>query len=165
MALVTERLILRAPQLRDLGDLHVLYSDPQTMKYWSTAPHKTRAQTQTHLQEMIVAAQRQLTYFVIEMDGCAIGAAGMHKADEVGFLLRSDFWRKGIITEAMHAIIPYLFETTHCPRLTADADPKNAASVGLLTALGFEETHRAKNTFCIAGIWSDSVYFALQRPS
>ena len=64
----------------------------------------------------------------------------------------------------MPAIIPYLFESTDLPVLTADVDPRNEASVALLKALGFDETHREKNTFCIEGEWSDSIYFALPRP-
>jgi ribosomal-protein-alanine N-acetyltransferase len=84
--------------------------------------------------------------------------------DEVGFLLHPDYWRQGIASEAMQAIIPYLFKVTAHSELTADADPLNTASVDFLKSLGFQETHRAKNTFCINGVWSDSVYFALPRP-
>ena len=113
----------------------------------------------------MAAASELLTYFVIEKDGRAIGTAGMHKDDEIGFLLHPDFWRQGIVTEAMRAIIPYLWQVTDHAQLTADADPNTAASCGLLRSLGFNETHRAANTYCINGIWSDSVYFALQRPA
>lgn len=102
--------------------------------------------------------------FVIEKDGRAIGTAGMHKDTEIGFLLHPDYWRQGIGAEAMRTIIPYLFSQTDARELTADVDPRNDASVGLLKSLGFHETHRAKNTFCINGEWSDSVYFALTRP-
>lgn len=146
-------------------DLHAIFSDRRAMRYWSTAPHETPERTQENLDRLIASAARQLTYFVIEKDGRTIGTAGMHKTDEVGFLLHPAYWRQGIVTEAMHAIIPYLFKVTDHAQLTADADPRNAASVGLLKSLGFEETHRAKNTFCINGEWSDSVYFALPRPA
>ncbi|MFA8442579.1 GNAT family N-acetyltransferase [Yoonia sp.] len=165
MPLVTERLILRAAKQCDLMDLYAIFSDPRAMRYWSTPPHDSPARTQENLDRLIASAGRMLTYFVIEMDGRVIGTAGMHKADEVGFLLHPDYWRQGIVTEAMTAIIPYLFTVTNHAQLTADADPRNAASVGLLQSLGFRETHRAERTFCINGEWSDSVYFALQRPS
>jgi ribosomal-protein-alanine N-acetyltransferase len=49
----------------------------------------------------------------------------------------------------------------HC-FLTADADPMNAASVATLTSAGFVKTGEAKNTFCVDGVWSDSVYFTLK---
>ena len=165
MTIATERLILRAAKQNDLMDLFAIFSDRRAMRYWSTAPHDSPACTQEHLDRLIASTAEHLTYFVIEKDGRAIGTAGMHKADEVGFLLHPDFWRQGIVSEAMNAIIPYLFEVTDHTQLTADADPRNDASVGILQSLGFEETHRAEKTFCINGEWSDSVYFALQRPS
>ena len=165
MTLRTERLILRAAREDDLHDLFAIFSDRRAMRYWSTAPHESLQRTQENLDRLIASAANQLVYFVIEMDGHAIGTAGMHKDNEVGFLLHPDHWRKGIITEAMQAIIPYLFDVTSATELTADADPENSASVGLLKSLGFKETHRAQNTFCIDGKWSDSVYFALPRPT
>ena len=133
------------------------------MKYWSTAPHETPGRTQENLDRLIAAAKVRLVNFVIEMDGRAIGTAGMHKENEIGFLLHPDYWRQGILTEAMAAIIPYIFATTDVTELTADADPRNAASVGLLKSLGFHETGRAENTYCINDVWVHSVYFALQR--
>ncbi len=164
-ALHTQRLILRAARQDDLDDLFAIFSDPQAMAYWSTAPHDSPAHTQENLDRMIAAAQQHLTYFVIEKDGRAIGTAGMHKGEEVGFLLHPDYWRQGIVTEAMQTIIPHLWQVTDHAQLTADADPNNAASCGLLRSLGFHETHRAANTYCISGVWFDSVYFALPRPA
>lgn len=164
MTLRTERLILRAARQDDLMDLYAVFSDRRAMAYWSTAPHDSPARTQQNLDRLIASGQDTLTYFVIEMDGRVIGTAGMYQSDEVGFLLHPDYWRQAIVTEAMRAIIPYLFEVTQHSKLTADVDPVNAASVALLKSLGFHETHSAKNTFCIEGVWSDSVYFALPRP-
>lgn len=165
MPLLTKRLVLRAARQGDLMDLHAIFSDPRAMRYWSTPLHDSPARTQENLDRLIAHADGLLTYFVIEKDGRVIGTAGMHHADEVGFILHPDYWRQGIISEAMGAIIPHLFAVTDHAQLTADADPRNSASVGILKSLGFKETHRAERTFCINGEWSDSVYFALQRPS
>jgi ribosomal-protein-alanine N-acetyltransferase len=165
MSLVTKRLLLRAAVQADLMDLHAIFSNRHAMRYWSTPPHDSPARTQETLDRLIDHADGLLTYFVIEKDGRVIGTAGMHQGDEVGFILHPDYWRQGIISEAMSAIIPHLFSITDHAQLTADADPRNAASVGILKSLGFKETHRAERTFCINGEWSDSVYFTLQRPS
>lgn len=165
MMLQTDRLILRAARQEDLQDMFAIYSDPRAMRYWSTAPHDAPTRTQIKLDRMIASAASKLVYFVIEMDGRVIGTAGMHQDDEVGFILHPDYWRKGIVTEAMGAIVPYLFAVTDAAQLTADADPNNTASVNCLKKLGFQETHRAENTFCINGIWSHSVYLALPRPA
>ena len=134
------------------------------MRYWSSPPHPDRATTQENLDRLIASGTDPLVYVVIERDGRVIGVAGNNRSDEVGFMIHPDHWRQGIAREAMEAIIPHLFAVTDLPRLTADVDPRNDGSIGLLTALGFVETHRAANTFCINGEWSDSVYFALDRP-
>lgn len=162
--LTTKRLILRAARQSDLMDLFAIYSDARAMRYWSTPPHDTPARTQENLDRMLIASG-PLVYFVIEMDGRVIGTAGMHHDNEVGFLLHPDHWRKGIVREAMQAIIPRIWAVTDVPDVMADADPLNIASCGLLENLGFHISHSAKNTFCINGVWSDSVYYRLYRPS
>ncbi|MBT8455912.1 MAG: GNAT family N-acetyltransferase [Rhodobacteraceae bacterium] len=160
----TARLTLRAARQSDLTDLHAVYADPRAMRYWSNPPHPDLSVTQAWLDSLIASSDPYLSYFVFEYEGRAIGTGGMHKPYEVGFILHSDFWRMGLGREAMTAINAYLFDTNDTAELTADADPRNAASVELLKSLGFVETGRAENTFCVNGEWSDSVYFALPRP-
>ena len=164
MILTTKRLRLRGPAPDDLDKMFAVYSNPDAMRYWSTPPHESHEVTQGLLNRRIAGWNQSQVNFQIEMDGQYIGNAGNFRDDEIGFILHPTYWRQGILSEAMGAIIPHLWDTTDHEQLTADADPKNAASCGLLCSLGFVETHRAKNTFCINGVWSDSVYFALPRP-
>ncbi len=162
--LTTKRLVLREPLARDLEPMFAIYSDPAAMRYWSTAPHEGPDVTKDLLDRRIAAWARAPVNFQITIDDSYIGNAGNFSGDEIGFMLNPKYWRQGILTEAMNAIIPHIFANTDHDQLTADADPLNAASCGLLRKLGFHETHRAQNTFCINGVWSDSVYFALPRP-
>jgi ribosomal-protein-alanine N-acetyltransferase len=145
--------------------MFAIYSNSRAMQYWSTAPHESRTVTKRRLEWRLNDWTSRKTYFQIEMDGRLIGNAGNQVDNEVDFILHPNHWRKGIITEAMGAIIPFLWANTNHTALPPDADPLNTASVGLLTSLGFTETHRAKGTFCINGMWSDSVYLALPRPA
>jgi len=161
--LTTDRLTLRRAEMRDLDDLHAIMRDPRAMAYWSTPPHPDPETTRVQLATMVNRAA-PVTYFMFEHQGRVIGMGGMHGENEVGFILHPDHWRKGFLREAMGAILPHIWQVTSNTTLFADADPRNAASVGLLTALGFVETGRAKNTYCVAGVWSDSVYFTLPRP-
>ncbi|WP_439155241.1 GNAT family N-acetyltransferase [Yoonia sp.] len=165
MELTTRRLVLRGPQAGDIDGMFDNYSDPCAMRFWSTAPHADKSVTQRILDQHMAAWAKAQVYFQITLDGRYIGSAGNHHKDEVGFMLHPDYWRQGILTEAMRAIIPHLWEVTAHARLTADVDPENTASLGLLRNLGFLETHRAARTFFINGVWSDSVYLAFQRPS
>lgn len=163
--LTTDRLTLRGPRADDLDATFAMYSNPAAMAYWSTLPHADRAVSQGLLDRQIAHWASAHLNFQIELDGALIGNAGNFNGTEIGFMLAQSHWRKGYVREAMGAIIPYLWRVTDHAELTADADPDNAASVGLLTALGFVETGRAQNTFNLCGVWSDSVYMALPRPA
>lgn len=155
----TQRLVLRGPRDSDLDAVHAAYSDSVAMRYWSTPPHPDKAHTALQHARRKDDWEANKRNFEIEKDGNWIGNAGMFRDYEIGFMLARACWRQGIISEAMGAIMPYLFHTIRVPYMTADVDPQNEASCGLLISLGFYETHRAKDTFYINGVWSDSVYF------
>lgn len=159
----TSRLVLRRAREGDLEDLHGLLSDPQTMRYWSTPEHETLAQTEAWLASMLTNPPRESDDFLIEHQGRVAGKAGAWRLPEVGFLLRPDLWGKGLAREAMTAAITHLFAHHPLDALTADADPRNAGSIRLLTRLGFRETHRAERTLQWRDEWCDSIYFALDR--
>lgn len=162
--LKTQRLTLREPCASDLDATFAIFSDPVCMKYWSTLPHEDPCVTKKLIDYRLSHWETAQTNFQIELNGELIGNAGNFGGNEIGFMLSREHWRKGYVSEAMNVIIPYLWDVTVHTKLTADADPNNAASVGLLTSLGFHETGRAKKTFNLGGVWSDSVYMALPRP-
>ncbi len=60
-------------------------------------------------------------------------------------------------------MIAHLFTRHGMPALTAEADPRNDASLGLLARLGFQETHRAERTLLWGDEWCDSVYLSLTQ--
>lgn len=162
--LKTKRLTLRAPCEDDLEAMFAVYSNPNAMKYWSTPPHEDISVTKKLLDGRIAHWAHAPVNFQIELDGSFIGNAGNYYKNELGAMLEPDHWRKGYVREAFEAIIPHLWSVTDHDVLTGDIDPNNAASLALVNSLGFHETHRAQNTFCIDGVWVDSIYFALPRP-
>jgi len=158
----TARLVLRRAAPGDLADLHRVWSNPAAMRYWSVPEHETLAQSEAYLRLMIEAGPDS-DDFVIERDGRVIGKAGAWAVPEIGFLLHPDHWGQGLAREALEAVIPWLFARHAVPALTAEADPRNAASLRLLGRLGFVETHRAERTLLWRDEWCDSVYLALPR--
>ena len=163
--ITTGRLILRRARAGDLADLHVVLSDAQAMRYWSTPPHSDLAATAVWLDRLLAVDPAGSVEFVVEHQGRVIGTAGGGTLPEVGFILHPDFWGKGLAFEAMQAVIAHAFARHRLDHLRADVDPRNLASVGLLQRLGFALCGHAKNTFCVAGAWSDSDYYRLNRPS
>ena len=160
----TARLLLRRPRMDDLEAFFAIMSDPVAMRYWSTLPHADIEVTRLWLEQMLARVEAGSEHFVIEFEGRAVGEVGAGRLPEFGFMLHPSYWGRGIATEAARAFIAYAFETTSTDRLTADVDPRNAASLGVLRNLGFTVTGTAEKTFLLGAEWCDSVYLALMRP-
>lgn len=158
----TRRLVLRQAVWEDLVAVHRLMSDPRVMRYWSRPEHETLEETRHWLGFLVEQAESSRDW-LIETDGTVIGKAGAWELPEVGFLLHPDHWGRGLAFEAMTAVIAALEAEFSGIVLTAEVDPRNAASLRLLGRLGFHETHRAKRTLLWRDEWCDSVYLARQR--
>jgi RimJ/RimL family protein N-acetyltransferase len=160
----TERLLLRRARAGDLDDIHAVLSDPRAMRYWSTPPHATIDQTRQWLDDMIAAPAEISDEFVVEFAGGVVGKIGCWQLPEIGFIFHPRVWGRGIAGEALRAVVPWIFGRHALPAITADVDPRNAASLALLARAGFRETGRAERTWLVAGEWCDSIYLELRRP-
>lgn len=161
--IVTARLRLRRAEMDDLAAIHAVLSDAQAMRYWSTPPHATLEQSRVWLASMVAASPSESDDFLIEYEGRVIGKVGCWRMPEIGFILHSDFWGKGLAREAVGAAIEHILATLPVEAIIADVDPRNAASLRLLTRLGFVETGRAARTMQVGEEWCDSVYLARRR--
>lgn len=157
----TARLTLRPARPDDLAAMHGIFADPRAMRYWSHPEHETLAQSETALAHLIATP----TEFILERQGVVIGKAGAWREWELGYILQPDHWGQGLMTEALHAVIDHLFSQPQVSALTAELDPRNVASLGVLTKLGFVETGRAERTLQWRDEWCDSLYLALPRPT
>lgn len=161
--LQTRRLTLRPMRPEDATELHDFFSDPAATLYFGDTHHDV-AQTKDWVRRSSHANPTLTREFTLLHKGRAIGKAGVWSAPELGFFLRRADWGKGLMHEALTALIPHLFAEMQLPRMTADVDPRNAASLKLLEAFGFVESDRAERTMQIEGVWVDSVYLTLPAP-
>ncbi len=157
----TERLVLRRATMADLPAIHALLSNPEGMRYWSTPPHTDIAQSERWLRSMVEADPVTSDDFVIEKDGAVIGKLGCWALPDIGFNLMSAEWGRGYASEAMVAFIDRRRAFGDPRAITADVDPRNAASLRLLEKHGFIETGRASGTWQVGDELCDSVYLAL----
>lgn len=148
----------------DLEDLHRVFADPVAMRYWDSLPHHDIEQTRRWLAGMVAFSEKETDDFVLEHEGRVIGKAGCWRLGEIGFILHSAYWGKGLAHEALCAAIPHIFASLSIDRLKADVDPRNAASLRLLERLAFREVGRAERTVQLGDEWCDSVYLELRRP-
>lgn len=85
-----------------------------------------------------------------------------HRA-EVGYLLHPDFWRKGIIQEALTAVLDFSFNTLNFHSLEALVNPENIASISLLEKHGFVKEAHFKENFYFEGEFLDTGVYSLLK--
>ena len=160
----TERLTLRLITDDDLDALHAMLSDAETMRYWSTLPHTDKQQSLDWIAGNRAAMAEGIAIeYGIEFNGHFIGRATFWNGNELGYIFDKAYWGQGFARESLTAMIDFAFQSRDWRELVADIDPRNRGSLNLLQRLGFRRTGFEKNTFCIDGFWSDSLYFALSR--
>ena len=85
---------------------------------------------------------------------------GVAQAGSIGYWVGAPYARKGYMTAAVRALIPFCFRTLRLHRVEAACIPGNAASVSLLEKTGFTREGYARGYLCINGIWQDHLLYA-----
>ncbi|WP_283937978.1 GNAT family N-acetyltransferase [Sphingomonas caseinilyticus] len=149
---------MRRVRSADIDAIHAIMSDAETMRFWSSPPHSTLAETEKWLASMIEADRAgESDEFILEHQGRVIGKLGAWRHPEIGFFLDRDYWGRGLASEALLQFINYARDLgLNC--LTADVDPRNTACLHLLAKCGFHETGRQSATYVVDGQACDSVY-------
>ena len=100
----------------------------------------------------IVSRNNPITEFAIDVDGKAIGAAGIVLKDdvykqngEIGYWIGQDFWGKGIGTKVVAELTRKAFEEFNLQRVYAEVFEKNYASARVLEKNGFKQEAVLKN--------------------
>jgi len=84
---------------------------------------------------------------------------GVAQAGSLGYWIGQPFGRRGYMTAAVRALIPFAFGTLRLHRLEAACIPTNNASIQLLEKTGFVREGYARDYLCINGIWQDHLLY------
>ena len=162
MTASARRISLRPFEEADAEALHPIFADAEAMAFWSTPPHASIEETRAFVRATIEATRAGTgDDQVVVLDGRVIGKAGLWDGEEIGFILARDIWGRGLAREALEAVIERA-RARGAPRITADVDPRNRASLALLDKLGFVKTGEARATLKVGDLWVDSVYLELK---
>jgi RimJ/RimL family protein N-acetyltransferase len=106
----------------------------------------------------------------IEISGEAAGGIGLHGLKDVyrynaelGYWLSESFWGKGIMSDAVGAMVEYAFTRTRWLRLFATIFEHNTASMKVLVKNGFTQEAIHKKAVMKGGRLLDEHLFALMR--
>jgi ribosomal-protein-alanine N-acetyltransferase len=139
----TNRLVLRALNSDDGDALLKLRSDERVNLYIDRPPTSTIADAQAFIDKILNAGS---TYWAISLKSAPglIGTICLWNFDteksmaEMGYELMPDHQGKGIMNEAMQAIINYSLDELQLQVLTAITHPDNGANAKLLKRNGFK---------------------------
>jgi ribosomal-protein-alanine N-acetyltransferase len=84
---------------------------------------------------------------------------GVAQAGSLGYWIGEPFARRGLMTGAVRALVPFSFGSLRLHRLEAACIPSNAASIRLLEKTGFMHEGYAREYLCINGLWQDHLLF------
>ena len=82
---------------------------------------------------------------------------------EIGIALFPEHRSRGVGTTAQRLLVRYLFENTPAHRLEAYTEVENVAEQRALEKVGFEREGVLRRTVFRAGMWHDSIVYALFR--
>jgi len=167
MQLVLERCTIRPWRLNDAESIA---KHANNRKVWLAVrdlfPHPyTIDNAHEFLQRAI--GEQPTTKFCIEVDSVAAGGIGIrlghdvhrHTA-ELGYWLGENFWRRGIMTEAVTAFTDFWFDNVPLRRISAQVFATNPASARVLEKAGFVFEGLLKNNVIKDGEVLDSLLYA-----
>ena len=142
----TERLILRPWLESDLQDLYSYASVDGVGEMAGWCHHQNIEESRDILNIFI----RGRKTFALELkeSGTVIGSLGMEEMDpdpehgenygrEIGYVLSKDYWGRGLMPEAVQAVIRYCFETLRYDYLTCGHFLQNQQSRRVVEKCGF----------------------------
>lgn len=109
--------------------------------------------------------------FVLDMGGRIVGVANLTHLSRspsysatLGYTLDEKLQGKGLMREALEAVIEYTFRSRNFHRIRADYMPRNERSGRLLRHLGFQVEGYARDHLLINGQWEDHIMTSLMNP-
>lgn len=171
--LETERMILREILPSDGPGIFAIRGDFEVTKY-NGGMNYTRLDQAEALIASIRDAYRDKRSVRWGMtlkggDDTVIGMCGYNywvRTDfraSVGYDLARAYWGRGLMTEALRAVLAFGFERMALRRIEADASSPNVASIRVLEKVGFVREGQQREQYFEDGEFGDLVLFSLVR--
>ena len=145
--LETERLVLRRLRPADAESIFAILSDRELTRFYDDEAFTdiSQAAEQIEAWDRAYDEWRHIRWGIVQRGAdTVIGTCGCysfhrwHARASLGYELARPYWRRGIMTEALAAVIDFGFQEVGLNRIQAVLMPENVASVKLLEKLGFQ---------------------------
>jgi RimJ/RimL family protein N-acetyltransferase len=166
----SERLIVRPVEERDLPALLLVNGDDEATRFLPYASWRSLADGRAWFDRMSSMGARgeSIQYVLIERtSGLAVGTCLLFRYEEssaraeLGYVLGRRYWGRGLMREALVAVINCAFGAYELRRLEAEVDPLNLASSRLVERLGFAREGRLRKRWVDKGAAHDTIIYGL----
>lgn len=170
--LETERLVLRQIVPADAEDIFKIFSDPATMQYWSCRPYRSLDQASRLVESMARQVREGAgIHWAITLrgEGRLLGKCGynewrkVHRRGDISYIVAREQWGKGLVSEALGALLDYGFDRMNLHSIEAGVTPGNDASTRMLTRLGFQPEGHLRESFLVEDEFVDSLIYSLLK--
>lgn len=141
---VTPEIVRADEERRNLGEmLNAIVPTTWPPQYWDKAAMHYLAQRLNRHPEQrgwcrYVAMKQEATALPVLIGGCGCTEPpGTLDEVEIGYSILKEFRRHGYVTEALNALIPWIFTHSSVHAVCAQAYPHLAATIGVLRKCGF----------------------------
>lgn len=168
----TGRLILRPLQMSDAKDMFAYSRDPEVSRHVLWDAHKTIWDTRRFLHFARNQYRRGFPgSFAMELKegGRMIGTIGFmwvnpdYKSAEVGYSMSRDWWNKGLMTEALQAVLRFGFEELKLNRIEAQHETENPASGRVMAHCGMRFEGVLRQRVMNKGCFKDVALYAILK--
>jgi ribosomal-protein-alanine N-acetyltransferase len=170
--LETERLILRKMTLEDAEAIFAYASDPEVSRYTLWETHLSIEESRAFL-ELEVSKRESGGEpdwgIVYKGDHRFVGTCGIiswephHARAEIGYALSREYWGRGLMPEAVRAMIRFGFERMSLNRIEARCIAENAASTRVMEKAGMTHEGTLRQRELIKGAYRDIEVYAVLR--
>ncbi len=170
--LTTERLSLRQMQPADADALFAIKSNFEVTKHYGQEAHHSVDDSLAWIEKLWVSyTQREdLAWGVIlKGEDTLIGVITLWNLDpgyqhgEIGYELNRAYEKRGIMTEALSAMITFAFSELGLHRIEATPFADNPPSQALLARLGFRQEGRLRERYFFRNHYKDQLYYGLLK--
>ncbi len=170
----TERLILRQFTLEDAPKMYENWaSDMEVTKYLMWKPHLKVETTMKLLEDWVKGYDDKKRYdwcIEVKENQEPIGSIGVIKVleqaklMEIGYCISKKYWHQGIASEAVQAVMNFLFDEVGVNRVEARHDPRNPYSGKVMENCGmYYEGTRIEADWNNSGICDEALYGLTQK--
>lgn len=168
----TSRLTLRKMTMRDAPDIYHYARDAEVARHVLWEAHRSLWDTRAYVRFLLYQYRNGLPgSWGIELKetGCIVGTIGYmsytgeHRTAEIGYSLSREHWGRGLMTEALSAVIDESFRTLKLHRIEAMHFTDNPASGRVMEKCGMRHEGHLRERICCKGVFRDVEMWGIVR--